>query len=80
MQELWVVCVLAVWLTLNLYFLYCLEKRKPWAMEIAKTITVYEGFSPGNHIDRSITTNPSSDETEAPSQRPSCRRLDISTS
>ncbi len=80
MQELWVVCVLALWLTVNFYFLYCLEKRKPWAKDIARTIALYEGFSPGNPLDRSITTHPSTERVEETAQRPSDGRLDISTS
>ena len=47
MQELWVFCVLALWLTVNIYFLYCLEKRRPWAVETARAIALFEGSSEG---------------------------------
>ena len=77
MEELWILFVLTLWLTSNLYFLWSLEKRKPWAMEIAETIMTYEGFSPGNRKRSRTTTEPA--PTEGLTKRPSCERMDVWT-
>ena len=39
--------VLLLWLAPQLYFLYCLEKRKPWAMDVARTLAQTERVTRG---------------------------------
>ena len=36
------VLVISLWLIPQIYFLYCLEKRRPWATEVVRSMTLHE--------------------------------------
>ncbi len=42
MKVLLIVLFVTTWLAPQVYFLYCLEKRRPWALELARTLTLLE--------------------------------------
>ncbi len=41
MNVMLILFVLLIWLTPHIYFFYCLEKRRPWALDIARSVAYY---------------------------------------
>ena len=44
LKAIFILLVVVVWLVPQVYFLYCLEKRRPWAKELARSLMVIERF------------------------------------
>lgn len=49
------VLVISLWLVPQIYFLYCLEKRRPWARDVARAMTLH---------DRAVNGDAVTDKTE----------------